>query len=274
MINLEFCTLCSSKLTSLVRLNTETNILVCENCSNALTIPAPSDVSYDNHAFHQLVAEDEKRWRSYSTGIAMFIQRNYGATGRLLDVGCSHGLLLEEAGRLGFTAEGIEPSEGAVDYCNRKGLNVRRGYLAKGIYPPNTFDVVVMSHVLEHLLDPRELLDTAHSVLTQNGVLCLSQTNYQGTLPRWLGRHWPAWVAQQHYYHFSQAGITWLLQEAGFDVLTVELLPLGYGLFFSFKSRRAILGTALNTFQYLVSLYRIGFPFEGDQMYVLARPTS
>lgn len=256
----------------MVRINTKTRILVCQNCSNAITLPAPADISYDDHAFYKLVAQDEKRWRSYSTQIAMFIQRNYAKTGRLLDVGCSHGLLLEEASRLGFVVEGFEPSEGAVKYCNQKGLNVQRGYLAKGIYPPNTFDVVVMSHVLEHLLKPEELLKIAHSILTQDGVLCLSQTNYQGTLPVLLGRHWPAWVVQQHYYHFSQTGIKWLLQKAGFEVVAIELIPLGYSLYFSLGSPSAILSTAINTFQYLISRYRIGFPFYGDQMYILARP--
>jgi SAM-dependent methyltransferase len=146
--------------------------------------------------------------------------------------------------------------------------------LAKNIYQPNTFDVVVMSHVLEHVFDPTELLDTVRSLLTPDGVLCLSQTNYQGTLARWLGKYWPAWVAPEHYYHFSQAGITWLLQKAGFEVLKVDLLSLGYTLNFTFGPPRVMIHMALNTFQYLVSRYRIGFPFEGDQMYVLARLAS
>ena len=195
MSNREFCTLCSSNLIPLVRLKNDSRILVCQNCSNALTFPAPADISYDDHAFHKQVTLDEKRWRSYSTEIAKFIKSNYGTTGRLLDVGCSHGLLLEEASQLGFAVEGIEPSEGAVEYCQQKGLNVNRGYLVKGIYPPTTFDVVVMSHVLEHVFEPGKLLETARSILTQDGVICLSQTNYQGTLARWLGKYWPAWVA-------------------------------------------------------------------------------
>jgi SAM-dependent methyltransferase len=270
----KLCTLCSSNLTPLVYLKDKTQILVCKNCANALTFPAPLNKSYDNHVFHELAAQNEKLWRSYSTEIAQFIQHNYGTTGRLLDVGCSHGLLIEETNRLGFTAEGIDPSGGTVEYCQKKGLNVRRGYLAEGIYPPNTFDVVVMSHVLEHVFEPLELLGAARSILTPQGVLCLAQTNYQGTLARWLGRYWPAWVAQEHYYHFSPAGIAWLLQKAGFEILTIETIPLGYALSFAFRSPKAIMGTALNTFQYLVSRFRIGFPFQGDQMYVLARPAS
>lgn len=271
----EKCPLCfGTNICATILLKEGQSIWVCQNCSNAFTFPDPAGISYDNHSFFELVASDENRWRTYSTQISDFIQRNYGTSGRLLDVGCSHGLLLEESRKLGFDSEGIEPSESAIAYCHRRGLNVRHGYLMEGIYPPGTFDVVVMSHVLEHLAQPEELLEAVRSVLAKAGVLCLSQTNYQSTLARWLGRRWGGWAAKEHYYHFSKKGITWLLQKAGFEVLTVELLSLGYTLSISFESPRAIVGTAFNVFQYIISRYQIGFPFQGDQMYVLARPVS
>jgi SAM-dependent methyltransferase len=253
-----------------VRLNEAVVIWMCGECTNAMTIPAPA-ASYDDHQFFQLAGLDEPRWRRYSSQLVDFITRHDTGRGRLLDVGCSHGFLVEEAARRGFLAEGVEPSRSGAEYCRQRGLAVRHGYLEEGTFPPRTFDVLVMAHVIEHLADPISLLRTARRVLSQAGLLCLSQTNYSGTLPRLLGRRWPYWVAHEHYYHFTPEGIERVLNAAGFERVALELVPLGYYPDFRLRSLRLIPGIALNTFDYLVSRWRIGWPYRGDQMYVLAR---
>jgi SAM-dependent methyltransferase len=264
------CTICGSeRLEPVVDLPRGVRVLECSGCTNALTSPAPS-ASYDDHQFFAHAGASEAQWRGYSRQIAAFLARNGRTRGRLLDVGCSHGLLVEEAARIGLDAEGIEPSATAVEHCRRRGLRVRHGYLAEGSYPPGTFDVIVMSHVAEHIERPAEFLRAAAGMLAEGGVVCLCQTNFRGTVPRMLGRRWDYWVEHEHYFHFSPDGIGVLLAQAGLAVRTVELLPLGYRWRTPVPNARALRHAAVNLLSYTVSRLRLGLPFAGDQMYVLA----
>lgn len=111
------CTLCGrDQLSFYVALKDGYKIFICQNCTNALTLPTPN-ATYDDHPFFSQVSLDEVRWRLYSQQIAKFIRNHYEPPARLLDVGCSHGLLLEETQKLGFNVQGLEPSRSAVDYC-------------------------------------------------------------------------------------------------------------------------------------------------------------
>ena len=102
------CPLCGSVHLQLAVELKAHGIYICQDCTNALTLPPPAP-SYDEHQFCTAAQSNEALWRSYMRQVVEFVQRYYGASGRLLDVGCAHGLLLEEAQRLGFEAEGIEP---------------------------------------------------------------------------------------------------------------------------------------------------------------------
>ncbi len=265
------CSICgSARLAERVSLRGGTRILSCADCTNGITDPPPS-AEYDDHPFFEWVTHDEARWRSYSRQTVDFITRRGPASGRLLDVGCSHGLLLEEARAAGFDATGVEPSASAVAHCRGRGLAVRHGYLHEETFAGEQFDVIVLSHVVEHVPDPAALLRVAAGLLAPDGVICLCQTNYEGTLPRLLGRRWEYWVAHEHYHHFSAHGIAHLLSRAGLRACAVELAPLGYHWDFAVPTPRSAARVVLNTFNCVVTRLRIGLPYRGDQMYVLAR---
>src|SRR5207244_12159191 len=75
-------------------------------------------------------------------------------SGRLLDIGCGHGLLLDEARRRGYDAVGLELSRAAARHAREVlSLEVREITL-EGFEDPGSFDVVVLADVLEHLDDP------------------------------------------------------------------------------------------------------------------------
>lgn len=264
------CHVCGgSRLRRLLGLRHGVSIHVCDACTSAITIPIPS-VSYEDHQFYLSGCQNEELSRSYMTPIVQFIRRHV-AGGKLLDVGTGAGLLIEEAQKSGFGAEGLEASRSAVRYCKSRGLQVRHGCLEPGIYPGQSFDVIVMSHVLEHTSDPAALLRAAHELLREDGVVCLSQTNYRGTVPRLLKRHWQAWMPIEHLIHFNPVGMEYLLGKAGFEVIEVQMLPLGYVLDVKICWSRAMVSKVLNNISWFISKLRLGLPFVGDQMYVLAR---
>jgi 2-polyprenyl-3-methyl-5-hydroxy-6-metoxy-1,4-benzoquinol methylase len=91
--------------------------------------------------------------------------------GRLLEVGFGSGEMLQGMQQKGWIAEGIDFDPNAVSNALSKGLNVRLGSLAEQHYADNTFDAIVMSHVLEHVHDPLQLLKECHRVLKRGGKL-------------------------------------------------------------------------------------------------------
>src|SRR3989338_7191752 len=142
--------------------------------------------------------------------------------GRLLDVGCGSGYLIEEAVKRGFQGEGLDPSHETVEYCQRRSLKVKCGFLQEKYYPLETFDVVIASHVLEHVADPDRFLFICRNILKQGGFLCLAQTNYTGSIPFLYGRFWEGLVPNEHFVHFSLSGIQFLLKKTGFKVEKIK----------------------------------------------------
>lgn len=99
------------------------------------------------------------------------------STGRLLDVGCSGGLLMEYAVGRGWDAEGIEPSMEAVDEARSNGLTVHAGLYGDLELPDASFDVVHAKLVMEHLPHPRHFLSWAARVLVPGGVVTVQVPN-------------------------------------------------------------------------------------------------
>jgi 2-polyprenyl-3-methyl-5-hydroxy-6-metoxy-1,4-benzoquinol methylase len=141
--------------------------------------------------------------------------------GRLLDLGCYCGLLLDLARTRGWDANGVEPEEAGRRYAvEHLGLNVFGGTLGQAAFPPDTFDVVVSLQVLEHLLDPRETLYQITRVLKPGGLLVVEVPSIDNLGFRLLGR-WHRHFARHHLFFFSRQTLTRLLTEAGYQVKQV-----------------------------------------------------
>jgi hypothetical protein len=78
------------------------------------------------------------------------------------------------------------------------------------------YQVVSMSHYLEHTIDPRRELDAARVVLAPDGCLLIELPDPEFALGRWLGRYWLPWFQPQHLHLLSAANLERLLREHGF----------------------------------------------------------
>ena len=132
--------------------------------------------------------------------------------------------LLGELARRGFQVAGIEPSVTASEVARRNGLDVETGYFP-AVCPSDRFAAVVMSHVLEHLFDPREIM-RALAQAVPGGYALFVQTNWHGLIPRLYRRRWYAWVPAQHFWHFTPYGLAVLFQPLGWRTITVEYSSL------------------------------------------------
>ncbi|MEA2397114.1 MAG: hypothetical protein QOK25_670, partial [Thermoleophilaceae bacterium] len=115
----------------------------------------------------------------------------YAPAGRLLDVGCGHGLLLDEARRRGYEAEGVELSSSAAAYARDVlGLSVRELPLAELEREGEGYAAIVMADVLEHLEDPVEGIRRCRDLLRPGGVLVVVTPDPSSPTARLAGSRW------------------------------------------------------------------------------------
>lgn len=139
--------------------------------------------------------------------------------GRMLDVGCATGVLLECAGARGWEAQGVDISDFAVSLCRERGLSVHHGDLQSARFPAGHFDVAVLDDTIEHFADPHGELEELRRVLAPGGLLTLNTPNEAGALRRLMGRSWVHYKPPEHLYYFNPDTLRGLLTRAGFRVL-------------------------------------------------------
>lgn len=205
----------------------------CNRCTNAWTVPPPEYISYENDNFHeqfsvQLTMQLPLQWRKSLSMQVETLSRSLKPGARILEVGCGEGLFLSELAQRGFQVIGIEPSKSAGDIARERGLEVITDYFPHtGVDGP--FDAVIMSHVLEHISNPTEVLQQVGK-LVPDGKVLLIQTNWQGLIPRLQRRKWYAWVPEQHFWHFTPKGLRIILEKSlGWNVKEVQYSSLEHG---------------------------------------------
>jgi 2-polyprenyl-3-methyl-5-hydroxy-6-metoxy-1,4-benzoquinol methylase len=133
---------------------------------------------------------------------------------RLLDVGAGSGVLVEQAARLGWEAEGVEPSAWLAERARERGLSVLTGTLPHpGLTPP--YDVVTLVDVIEHVPDPRGLVEEVQELLRPGGLLLVVTPDVSSLAARALGPRW--WHFRiAHVGYFSPSTLDALLSISGF----------------------------------------------------------
>ena len=162
-------------------------------------------------------AEEEEGRRRASVKILKRIEK-YKACGKLLDVGCANGFLLDEARRRGWEAHGVEPSKHATDYAKGKlNLNVKNGTVEEAAFPEGFFDAIVMLDVLEHLVAPKDTLLELRRILKNDGILYVSTPDIASFMSRALRAKW--WgINKFHLFYFSKKTAKQMLDACGLRI--------------------------------------------------------
>lgn len=142
-------------------------------------------------------------------------------SGALLDVGCNEGRGLEFYQSHGFSAEGLELNSHAADVARGKGFVVH-GSTLEGFTTDKKYDVVVLSNVLEHSLNPAEMLRAIYRLLNPNGQVWISCPNSKSWLRSVFGRYWINWHVPFHVVHFSPETLREVLKAAQFEVADIK----------------------------------------------------
>ena len=265
-------------------------LVECHNCGLAyIANPPDSDAlqrSYCADAdYHSELLDPgsgaTRRMRKIARHHARILGRSIpaGSGMKLLDIGCSSGLFLDEARQSGFTVEGVELSSDTAESARRNfGLLIHTGTLDAADLPPDTFDVVTLFDVIEHLPDPLGQLHKIRSLLKPGGLLLQSTPNIDGLFPRLSHRlarrldYWPHPEPPHHLYQFSVRTMTAMLEGASFEPGQVSQhrieLDYSFGTPTSWKASPKLLAYAA-----LFAPAAIVGPWigKGDCLYIAAR---
>jgi SAM-dependent methyltransferase len=146
--------------------------------------------------------------------------------GRLLDFGCGGGAFLQRMHRLGWRVTGLDISAEAIHHIRRGlGLHALDGTLPYPAFSPGSFDVITMWHSLEHVHNPREVLEQAYFLLAPGGKLLVAVPNIDSLPFRWFGSSWYGLDLPRHLTHFCPHTLGWMLERAGFRVGAIRMIP-------------------------------------------------
>lgn len=141
--------------------------------------------------------------------------------GRLLDVGCNEGRGLVRYQSSGYSVEGLELNSKAADVARGKGFVVHSDLIGQ-FEPIEKYDVVVLSNVLEHSLDPGAMLEHIHQLLNPEGQVWISCPNGQSWLRSVFGRYWINWHVPFHIVHFSPDTLQEMLKKTQFKIANMR----------------------------------------------------
>jgi SAM-dependent methyltransferase len=142
-------------------------------------------------------------------------------TGRLLDIGCNEGRGLKIYAQNGFHVEGCELNETAAAVARDRGFSVYTSSLGDFTLSA-PYDVAVLSNVVEHAPDPRQMLLDANRILSPNGQVWISCPNSQSWLRKVFGRYWINWHVPFHISQFSPPTVSALLEQTGFTSIQIR----------------------------------------------------
>ena len=138
----------------------------------------------------------------------------------VLDIGSGEGLNLDAVKSKFSKCElfAIEPSEASKKELERRGVKLLSNDVDDSWDKnyQNYFDIIIMRHVLEHLLDPATTLAKLKGVLNENGVLYIAVPDNLRTTRQ------EGWLRVVHTYYFNRFSLSCLLQRLGFKIIQMK----------------------------------------------------
>lgn len=226
-----YCNICSSSEERLITIQNGYRIVRCKGCGFVYVNPRPTVEILKQLYLSYLPEkiEDPLLWDAYMKEVfakaANMLARRFPKAGSVLDIGCGYGFFLLQMKKRGWQTHGMDVSETAVSYASGQGLDVTLGTLEDVKHKDNSFDVVTLFYVLEHLPDPLKALKEIRRILKPNGLLLLRlpHTTPIVRVLSLLGIKNKLYDPPFHLNDFSPETIRALLRKAGFDKICISI---------------------------------------------------
>ena len=149
--------------------------------------------------------------------------RNIGELkpGTALDFGCGNGDFMKLAQDIGWNVKGYDLDSDAIVSAKKYGLNADFGGIEHLVNEKNeSYDLITLSHVIEHVYDAEFLLSECMRILKPYGVLWMETPNSKSFGRTIYGKYWRGLEPPRHIVLFNHSSLELLLTKAGFNVTT------------------------------------------------------
>jgi SAM-dependent methyltransferase len=213
------------------------NTTVCRRCGLLQTNPRFRDCDYADfyrHHYRPIMADpnrasgrvvSNKQFETQVQSVTInerfkFISESIGdGKKRILEVGCGSGALIWHFDRAGHECLGLDYDEANLEIGRDFDLNL--GVRNLGEIEPNSYDVIIMCHSLEHMSNPGNILATASDLLSPNGWLYVEVPNI---LDVFIGPYRDLLNIFQfvHIFNFTPTALVNLVGKLGFRVCRLD----------------------------------------------------
>ncbi|WP_121330000.1 MULTISPECIES: class I SAM-dependent methyltransferase [unclassified Flavobacterium] len=147
--------------------------------------------------------------------------------GKILDIGAGTGDFLLTAKNDGWKTVGVEPSERAKNIAKQKGISFVEEISE---LENNSFDVITMWHVLEHVPNLEFQIQELKRLLKPTGTLIIAVPNFKSYDAKYYNEFWAAYDVPIHFWHFSKKAIKSLFEKV--DMKLEKVLPMKFDSFY------------------------------------------
>lgn len=227
---LPYCPICNFNNHVTLKFKKEASLIYrCHDCELLFVFPQPQEKDW--RAFYS--DSYFRRGNKYSPKIKsplhdpnlqndlvkMKLLNKFKSSGRLLDVGCAKGGFLKVAHEWGFEVEGVDIAESAAEYVRHNlGFKVANCDLPSAGLQVETFDIITLWDVIEHLRNPNPTLAEAYRLLRPGGLIFLSTGDASSIWARLTGRYWQLLTPSQHLFFYTPKSLRKILELNKFTV--------------------------------------------------------
>jgi SAM-dependent methyltransferase len=243
---MEACPLCQGKRLKQVMLCTDSyasgekfGLCTCEDCHFLFTQGAPYGAEmeryyetpkYISHSdnskgavnmFYHLV-------RKYMLGkkAKLVMTESHRRTGRILDIGAGTGYFADMMAYHGWTVNATEKSAEARAFAKENFELDIKDEKALYSFKPDSFNVITLWHVMEHLEHLNETWDWIYELLTDKGILVVAVPNCRSYDAKKYKEYWAAYDVPRHLWHFTPTTIERMGYKHGFILAHRYPMPL------------------------------------------------
>jgi len=220
------CEICNSLNIKLFgNVNDTYKILKCKDCGYAFIWPRPT--TEELNLYYKTVKKyneppqkmSKTSAQKYAYSIYKKILKYNPNAKTILDIGCSFGHLLYGLKHYGYDVYGTDLSSNAVEWAKRN-YNIK---IFNAQFPPENikFDVIIMSSLLEHIIEPKKFLGEVVKFLNKNGILIIGMPNFGTPLFNIFKGDYCMVFPPEHITFFNYNSLLFLINSLG---LKTELI--------------------------------------------------
>lgn len=219
------------------------NVFICNDCGSLVTLPVYTKEEllklYPENYLFKKIQGGNFLLSMYNRLEWLFIHRptitnkikllnRFKKDGkiRVLDIGCGSGLFLMEAKKKGFEIDGVDFSKDALEAKKIFNGNIFIGDFLEIDFPEESYDIITLFYVFEHLQYPQEIFKKINRILREDGIVIFSTPIIDGFGARVFKKKWVAInEIPRHILIPSYKSIIKFLTNTGFKITQIEKAP-------------------------------------------------